>query len=75
MTNDILTMQYEGEDLTIEIISANHDLQYKVNFEHPVFIEKDVDEEGVEFWFEVGGGRTLRAKEIGEEIENHPDFM
>ncbi len=75
MTNSTLTIRYEGEDLTIDIVTENHDIQYKVNFEHPVFIEKDVDEQGVEFWFEAGAGRTLRAKELGEEIEKHPDFM
>ena len=75
MDNNTLNIRYEGEDVTIEIITADHDLQYKVNFEHPVFLEKELDEEGVEYWLEVGIGETFRAKEIGEEIEKHPDFI
>lgn len=75
MTNDTLTIRYEGEDLTIEIITVENDLQYKINLEHPIYIEKDLDDEGVEYWLEVGVGETLRAKELGEEIENHPDFI
>jgi hypothetical protein len=75
MTNNILTIKYEGEDLKIEIISEDNDLKYKVNFEHPIYIEKELDDEGVEYWLEIGVGETLRAKEIGEEIENHPDFI
>ncbi|MCY7421970.1 MAG: hypothetical protein LH478_09545 [Chitinophagaceae bacterium] len=74
MTN-ILNIQHEGESLTIEIIADEHDIKYKVNLDHPVYLEKDIDEEGVEYWFEVGGGRTLRAKEIGEQIDAHPEFM
>ncbi len=75
MTQSTLNIQYEGENLQIEIVPADHNIQYKANFEHPVFFEKDVDDEGIPFWFEVGGGRTLRAKEMGEEIEKHPDFL
>lgn len=75
MTNNKLTIRYEEEDLQIEIISDDNDLKYKVNFEHPIYIEKELDEEGVEYWLEIGVGETLRAKEIGEEIESHPDFI
>ncbi len=75
MTNNVLNIQHEGENLSIEIVIEEDDIKYKVNFDHPVYLEKDIDEEGVEFWFEVGGGPTLRAKEIGEQIDSHPEFM
>lgn len=75
MTNNILNIHHEGEGLSIEIIAEEQDIMYKVNLEHPLYLKKDIDEEGVEYWFEVGAGRTLRAKEIGEQIEAHPEFM
>lgn len=75
MDHHLLTLHFEGEDVTVEIITSHHDLQYKVNFEHPIYLKKDIDAEGVEFWTEEGVGQTLRAKELGEEIEKHPDFI
>lgn len=74
MTN-VLNINHEGETVTIEIVTNNEDIMYQVNLEHPIYLEKDIDDEGVEYWFEVGSGRTLRAKEIGEQIDAHPEFM
>ena len=75
MANNTLIIRYEEEDLEVEIITENNDLQYKVNFDHPIYIEKDLDNEGMEQWVEVGRGETIRSKEIGEQIERHPDFI
>lgn len=74
MTN-VLNIQHEGENVSIEIVTNDEDILYKVNLEHPIYLEKDIDDEGIEYWFEVGAGPTLRASEIGEQIDNHPEFM
>ena len=74
MSNNI-SIIYEGEELKIDIVSSEHDLLYKLNFDHPVFIKRDVDTEGVEMWIEEGVGETLRAKEIGEAIDQHPELL
>ena len=74
MSNNI-SIIYEGEELKIDIVSSEHDLQYKLNFDHPVFIKRDVDADGVEIWVEDGAGETLRAKEIGEAIDQHPELL
>ena len=74
MSNTI-SIIYEGEELKIDIVPSEHDLSYKLNFDHPVFIKRDVDADGVEMWVEAGVGETLRAKEIGEVIDNHPELL
>jgi len=75
MTAHNLTIPFEGETVTIEILADDHNIRYKVNFEHAIYLLKDVDNEGVEFWMEEGIGQTLRASELGEEIERHPNFI
>lgn len=75
MNSELLHIRYEGEDVSIEIITEDHDLQYEVYFEHPVLLKKDLDDEGIEYWLEVGMGETMRAKAIGEEIEKHLNFI
>lgn len=75
MENHSISIQYEGEVVTIEIIVSDHELSYKVNFEHPIYLKKDIDNDGLEYWLEDNAGRTLRAREIGEQIEQHPDFI
>ena len=72
---NLISISYQGEMVTIETVLVGHDIQFKVNFDHPVFLEKELDEEGAEYWIEVGIGATLRAKELGEIIEEHPEFI
>lgn len=68
-------LQYQGEDVTVEVLALEGDIQYKVHLDHPIFLEKDEDEDGVEYWLEVGQGPTLRAEEIGEMIDDHPELI
>lgn len=75
MTGHILTIPFEGETVSIEILANDHNIRYKVNFDHAIYLLKDIDNEGNEFWLEEGSGQTLRSRELGEEIERHPDFI
>jgi len=73
MTESI-TITYQSEQVTVEPVVIDHNVQFKVNFEHPVYIEKDLSEDGTERWIEVGAGATLRAEQLGEMIEKHPEL-
>ena len=39
MTN-VLNIPHEGETVTIEIVTNDEDIMYKVNLEHPIYLEK-----------------------------------
>lgn len=71
---ETITIRYQSEEVTVETLVTEHDIQFKVNFDHPVFIEKDLDDEGAERWIEVGVGSTLRAEQLGELIEEHTEL-
>lgn len=69
-----VTIKYQQEDVIVDSVVIDNDIQFKVNFDHPVYIEKDLDEEGAERWIEVGVGPTLRAEQLGELIEEHTEL-
>ncbi len=73
MTKEI-TVNYQGEKVLIEAIVIEKDLQFKVNLDHPIYIEKDTDEDGVNQWIEVNTGATLRAEQLGALIEQHAEL-
>ena len=70
----IITIRYQSEEVTVETLVSKQDIQFKVNFANPVYLEKDPDEDGTERWIEVGVGPTLRAEQIGELIEEHTEI-
>ena len=69
---DTISISFQDEQVTVETIVLNDDIHYKVNFDHPIYLVKDIDGEGVQTWKEVGAGETLRAAELGELIDSHP---
>jgi hypothetical protein len=66
-----ITINFQNEEVTVETVTTDNNLQFRVNFDHPVFVEKDVDGDGVQIWKETGAGETLRAAELGELIDKH----
>ncbi|TDH25237.1 hypothetical protein EXU57_14125 [Segetibacter sp. 3557_3] len=71
----IITIHYQEEQVTIEPIIADGDVQFRVNFDQPVLLEKELNEVGEQYWIEVGAGATVRAQELGALIDRHPELI
>jgi hypothetical protein len=71
---DVISITFQNEQVMVETIALNDDIRFKVNFDHPIYLLKDIDEDGTQKWKEEGAGETLRAAELGELIEAHTDF-
>jgi hypothetical protein len=71
---DTITIRYQSEEVTVESVVIEQNIRFRINFDNPIYIEKDLYDDGTERWIEVGAGPTLRAEQIGEMIEEHTEM-
>lgn len=71
----MITVQFQNESVNIEPVVKDGNVLFKVYFDHPIYLEKELDGDGAEYWIEMGVGSTVRAQEIGELINQHPELI
>ena len=70
-----ITIQFQDELVTVEPVVMDGNVQFRVNFGQPVYLEKELDVDGQDYWIETGAGPTMRAQELGELIDRHPELI
>jgi hypothetical protein len=65
----VFELDYLGSKASVDTVTIDKLVIYKINLSHPLFIKRVIDDKGKVTWQEEGAGKTEQSAILGRLIE------